>query len=210
MTTFLNERFTNQVMTVDGHDYTGCSFVGCTLVFEGGKPPVFTNCTFEAIKVQLKGTAAQTTNYLNVLYRSGLPQNVETVLSAVESGAPFRPVRPAPPPAINTGNHYGRLALYAVAFGLVFLWLFGMYLYGYIIGPNNALLNNPTEPLTSEVNFNQIPALPDTLAAEYDALKAAQLEQISTFGWIDQAAGIGRIPVEDAYQVLIAQQAASQ
>ncbi len=125
------------------------------------------------------------------------------MLSNVQSGRTNASPTPDPCPPEYTGEHYGKLGLYALAIFLVIAWFFGMYVYGFIIGPNNALVNNPTEPLTTQVDFALIPALPDTLTAEYDALRAQQLAEVNGFQWVDQSAGIARIPVGEAYQRLL-------
>jgi hypothetical protein len=113
---------------------------------------------------------------------------------------------PLPPPPIYTGDHYGRLALYALPLIAIFIWLLATYVYGFVTQPLNTLAEG--KPLVREVPDSQIPVLPDDLAAEYDAIRAGQLAQISNFQWVDQAAGIGSIPVEDAYDILIAREAA--
>lgn len=113
-----------------------------------------------------------------------------------------------PCPAENTGEHYGKLALYALALIAVVVWIFGLYVYGFIIQPMDALASNPLEPLVSEVSFDLIPALPDTLAEAYDVLRDEQIARIESFQWVDQAAGIASIPVEDAFEILIEQQSA--
>lgn len=113
---------------------------------------------------------------------------------------------PVPPPALYTGDHYGRLALYVLPLLAIFIWLMATYIYGFITQPLNTLAEG--KPLVREVPDSQIPVLPDDLAQEYDAIRADQLAQISNFRWIDQSAGIGSIPVEDAYDILIAREAA--
>lgn len=198
--TYENERFINQEITVDGNIYDNCHFENCVLMFEGGDNPVFNNCTFQNIKVQLKGQAAQTANYLSSLMASGLPQQVETVLGDVRSGFMLLPDRPSPPPAVNTGTHYGRLAIYA-GFAVIFvLWFFGMYVYSSVARPYWQLEDG--KPLIREVSFDLIPALPDSLSAEYDRIRDEQLAQLSQIGVNDE--GGVTIPVDDAVEQMLA------
>ena len=198
--TYENERFINQELTVDGNIYNNCHFENCVLMFQGGDNPVFNNCTFQNIKVQLKGQAAQTANYLSSLMSSGLPQQVENVLGDVRSGFMLLPDRPSPPPAVNTGTHYGRLALYAGIAGIFVLWFFGMYVYSSVARPYWQLQDG--EPLIREVSFDLIPALPDSLSAEYDRIRDEQLAQLSQIG-VSEEGGV-TIPVNDAIEQMLA------
>lgn len=202
MTTFQNKTFTSEDIAVDNNRYDDCTFDSCTLIFEGGTPPVFNRCTFQAIKIQLKGSAAQTTAYLNSLADT-LPADVETVLDEVRSGLFLLPAKPGDYDKVITGEHTGRLVFYAAAITLAFLWLFGIYVYGSITQPTNTLAEN--EPLITEISFDLIPALPDTLGEAYDLLRDEQIANIEGFRWIDREAGIASIPVEDAYDILIEQ-----
>jgi hypothetical protein len=50
-----------------------------------------------------------------------------------------------------------------------------------------------------------MPALPADLSVQYDEWKAEQLEQLNSYGWVDQANGIAHIPVETAMDLLAEQ-----
>ncbi len=195
------QTFKNQEVVLDGNTYTACTFDNATLVFQGGDAPSFNKCTFRNIKVQLKGQAAATTGYLGVLYRSGLPDEVEDVLDKIEAGVPLLPDKPDPPPAVNTGSNYARLGLLAVPFIVATVWFLGIWAYGRIIGPLNTLEDGNF--LQTEVSFDLIPVLPESLAESYDLISEAQLEQINTFGTSED--GTSTIPVEEAFDRVIAQ-----
>lgn len=203
MATFQNQRFENQDVAVDGNQYTGCAFDGCILIFEGGDVPVFNRCTFRNIKIQLKGDAAQTTNYLSVLHTSGLPEAVEHVLSDVQSGIPLLPDRPAPPPSLNTGGGQSGMLIGAGVIAIIAGWLFALYLFSWILQPMATLESGNF--LETEISFDLIPVLPDTLADAYELMKDNQLEQLTVVEAIEGSEGVARIPIEDAYAIMLAE-----
>lgn len=201
MASYERQRFTNQEIQVDGNAFSACEFDNCVLVFEGGAVPSFTNCTFRNIKIQLVGAAAKTTSYLSNLYESGLPEEVETVLHNAEAGVPLMPDRPNPPPAANMGTNIGRLIVGVGVSGGIIAWVFIMYLTGWVTIPMERL--EAGEPLIYEVDFALIPRLPDSLAEQYDLLRDNQLEQLTVYEWADESANLARIPVEEAFTILL-------
>lgn len=203
MTTFKNKTFKNDEIVVDGNEYIDCRFDNCVLVFEGGEPPVFSGCRFSNIKIQLQGDASRTTSYLNKLFNNGLPAEVEQVLDDVKTGFIALPDEPLDCAPVNHGQNYRTLALYAAGFTAVAVWLFGLYLFAYIIQPLNQLENNPTQPLRTEISFDLIPALPDNLAESYDLLREQQLDRLDSFEWVDRQAGVASIPIDQAIDVML-------
>ncbi|NDJ59787.1 MAG: hypothetical protein GYB67_01610 [Chloroflexi bacterium] len=210
MANFLRERFADTEISVDGNQYEACTFTNVTLLFGGGEPPSFARCTFTNVRVQLTGQAAETTTYLNALYRSGATQAVDMALERAERGFFLLPEHPEPCPALNEGNHYGRLAIYAGVVALVVGWYFIIYLVGYFIQPYAILDADPAEPVISEVSFDLIPSLPDDLAATYDMMRDTQLAQLAVYEFItdteelgNREFGVVRIPIDAAFDVLL-------
>jgi len=207
MATFTKETFRNQNVVVDGNEYIDCNFVNCTLVHRGTAAPDFIRCAFTGGKIQLEGDASRTTRYLGRLYAAGAVDSVEAVLTRMRKGLlPFTQ-KPAPCDPVAVGQNWGRLGAYsAVLIGVMLLYLF-FFSYAGLTEPRNALdETNPAAPLRSQIPLELMPALPDSLAMEYDALRANQLEELTTFGWVDQEAGAAHIPIEAAFELLIAQQ----
>lgn len=202
-----NETFRSQVIEVDGKDFDKCGFFNCTLVYRGGKPPTFTRCSFRAGKVQIEGQAARTTKYLERLNTSGLSSAVDAVIDRIETGGFGFSSRPKPPPRMYTGDHYGRLGQYAVVMAGVVFVIMAFFWFGNITAPYNQLdERDDVQPFSAEYPLSAMPALPDELADFYDGLREAQVEQISTYQWIDESAGTVQIPVEDAIQMLLDEQ----
>lgn len=200
MTAFENKQFKQVEVEVDGNTYTNCVFDNAVLVFAGGEPPTFTRCTFRSIKIELKGAAAQTTQYLRQLYANDMPDAVEDVLGDVQEGFVLLPDHPDDCPPINRGEHYGRLGLIALALTAFVVWLGGMYVYGFVLGPLNTLENG--EPLIREVSFDVIPRLPDQLAVEYDRLVETQLNRLES-DEINEQTGNARVTIDTAIDVLL-------
>jgi len=210
MTTFKNETFRNQEVVVDGNEYIDCNFVNCTLIHRGTASPDFIRCSFTSGRVQLEGDASRTTRYLSSLYAAGAGDSVEGVLKRMNKGLlPFTQ-RPAPCDPVATGNNNGRLAMYSAVMVAVTLFILFFFSWAGLTEPRNALdETSPAAPLRSQIPLELMPSLPAELAAEYDALRDGQLDELTSFDWVDQEAGTARIPIENAFTLLIEQQAAS-
>jgi hypothetical protein len=204
--TLRNERLTKQTIAVDGNRYEACVFRDCTLIYAGGNLPSFVNCTFRNVKLQVDDQALNTTLYLQSLFKSGLSYAAENVLQDVQQGVLALSQRPAPPPAVNTGDNYRQLGVYsAVLVGVAALLIAAIW-YGFFYYPVNvALARDPAQPLFRNPLMAVYPALPDDLAISYDEYRAAQLEQLNSYGWVDEAQGIGRIPVGAAMDLIVEQ-----
>lgn len=199
MTMFQNQRFETEEVMVDGNSYAQCIFDNSTLVFSGGTPPTFERCQFKSIKVEMRGEAANTTNYLGALVGAGLPNEVETVMSKVEAGILNLPDRPNPPPKVNTGNNFAQLGVIGGVIAIACLWFIGMYAWGTVLAPYRTLENG--DFLRTEVDFDLIPRLPDQLAVEYDNFRDTQLERIEQYGF---ASGDNvTIPIDDAITLML-------
>jgi len=111
------------------------------------------------------------------------------------------PDRPEPCPSLNAGHNNTRTWVILGFIVLAIAWFFAIHVYGMIINPYNRLANG--EFLRSEVTFDLIPALPDTLAESYELLNDGQREKLVGYGWVDEDSGIAWIPVEDAFEALL-------
>lgn len=203
MATFQNERFTNQEIRTDGNRYEACVFTDCTLIYAGGAMPAFVSCTFRQVRIQLDGAAYNTTQYLGVLYRTGLTVATDKVIDGLQRGTLSLPQRPAPPPPEYLGNNYGRLGLYSVILVAITVLLGTALWYGYLFYPQSVLAeSDPARPLVETPLLARMPVLPADLADTYDGLREEQLERINTYEVIDGEAGVARIPIDTAMDVL--------
>lgn len=201
MAVYQNESYTNETIKVDGNRYEACRFTNCVLVYRGGELPGFVRCAFPGTAIQLEEGAYQTLETLNRLYLAGAFGPIDRLIENILTGQLATPDRPNPPPRSHTGNNWGETAFWhgAVAvFTLLVVW--GLW-YGYLIYPNGVLEEG--EPLAVEYPLEGMPDLPDQLAAAYDAFNADQAARLFGFGWVDEEAQIVRIPLDEAYNILL-------
>lgn len=199
-------KIANQDVVVDGNRYERTVFTNCTLVYRGGRLPVFVRCTFRQVKIRLEGQALQTTQYMQTLYGLGLIPAVEKVFDGIQQDALPLSEYPLPPPAVNLGQNYGQLAVNSLVLTVVAGLLGAALWYGFLFYPTNvALARDPAQPLVKSAVYDLMPALPDDLAVTYDQWKADQIELLGSYGWVDQANGIAHIPVETAMDLLAEQ-----
>lgn len=61
----------NQVVTgeqsIDGHLFIDCKFENARLIYQGGPPPGFTNCTFDETNFAFDGAAGRTLSFLKAM-----------------------------------------------------------------------------------------------------------------------------------------------
>lgn len=68
---FSEKPFVNDEVTLDGNIFDRCRFEMCKLVYFGGPPPSFTNCTFIDTQILFDGSAANTLGFLQALSAPG-------------------------------------------------------------------------------------------------------------------------------------------
>lgn len=202
--TFQNEVFREQRVVVDGHRYESCAFIYCTLVYTGGELPAFVHCRFRKTRIRLEDRAHNTTQYLSLLVKTGLSGAADRVLSGMQQNKLPLSMKPAAPPAINTGRNYRELFTYmAVMVGVAALLVLALW-YGFLVRPEQVLAR-PGTPLTATSQLRAMPDLPEDLDQYYDDWYGQQKEQLGGYGWIDQSAGIARIPIDTAMELLVAE-----
>ncbi|NJL54315.1 hypothetical protein HC928_03385 [bacterium] len=199
MATIKNQRYAGKSVVVDGNHYIGCAFVQCTLIYRGGEMPVFDRCDFRSTGVQLEDAASDTIAYLNRLYGAGLWTNVEGVLDNVKQGRLAAADRPEPCDRSTEGTNFARLGLAAGLMVAVTVLVMFFIWYGLMYAPQEERLNQD-QPIRVEIPLDVMPVLPDDLAAVYDQTYVDQEDFLATYGWIDEADGIARIPVDEAIQ----------
>lgn len=86
MAQFKNRTFEDQRMVLDGHEYDGCTFQRCELVYAGGKLPSLTNNNFDQCRWTFDGAAARTLAFLSGMYRGGGKELIEQTFETVRRG----------------------------------------------------------------------------------------------------------------------------
>lgn len=206
MTLIQNQTYTNETLRVDGNRYVGCTFVRCGLVYQGGELPVFERCTFSGVSLQLAGESLSTLRYLSGMHQGGMKASVEALLGRIEAGTPKKQVESdrLPYDPEYTGTNWGRLGAYSLLLIVITGALLVALHYGLQVFPRTEILEGDTvRPIAAQNEYDLMPALPVELENQYDAVRQNQLEQITTYGWVDEAAGIARIPVDEAMDVLL-------
>lgn len=102
------------------------------------------------------------------------------------------------------GNNWRTLFTWIAVLAIGSALLAGAYWYGYVIFPRDVVLQDDTmvEPLVEEIPLDVMPELPDELATAYDNLDQGQRDELNTYEFVDEGAGIVRIPLEDAIDMI--------
>ena len=202
MATIQNQQFTNENVDVDGNRYEGCVFTNCNLVYRGGGLPVFAGCQFPQTTIQLAGDAFQTITFLKGMRRAGLSGAVDRVLDAVAKGNLPMTGRPQPAPLHHTGENYGQLFVWQGIFvGGTLLLMLAIWYAQFQFPVFSGL--EADRPLQQDFPLADMPNLPDNLARSYDTIRARQLDLLDNTEWVDEEAGVVRIPVDEAMALLI-------
>jgi hypothetical protein len=87
--------FRGTTEALDGNNYHGCEFRGCTLVYRGGAPPELVQCHFADCRWVFAEAAGRTVALLQALRGGGLGALVDAILG----GPPRTGEAAARPPA---------------------------------------------------------------------------------------------------------------
>lgn len=74
----IKREFHGDRVPVDFHEYEGCTFVECDIVYHGYTPPKFADCSWRNCKFTLTGPAANGLALVSLLKNSGNPGMVDT------------------------------------------------------------------------------------------------------------------------------------
>jgi hypothetical protein len=116
---------------------------------------------------------------------------------------------PAPPSGDENVHAILRFGFWmVVAAVVIYAALFGMFQYfdrqAAAADPQkNPLLAGEPVPATPAARFPQ-PRLQANAAADLDKIRAAEDQTLASFGWVDRNAGIVRMPIEHAMQMVAA------
>ncbi len=84
MTDFANGNFTNEVISLDGNKYKGCTFTDCELFIGASAPFGLINNDFNECRWTFTGSAALTINILAGLYQMS-PETQQLVKQTFKS-----------------------------------------------------------------------------------------------------------------------------
>jgi len=85
--------------------------------------------------------------------------------------------------------------------------LLHLIVWGMMIGYRKAAVRrDPAPSPLAEANERRLPPAPrlqDQPYRDMEALRATEDERLSTYGWVDHTAGIGRIPIDRAIDLIL-------
>lgn len=83
-----NDTYTRDTVELDGGEFRGCVFTDCVLIYRGGIPPVFANCSFDRPQFSFGGPAGHTLTFLRALYHGGFQPIVERAIDTIRQPVP--------------------------------------------------------------------------------------------------------------------------
>lgn len=123
---------------------------------------------------------------------------------------PTHPTETLPPPELQQKNEiqYGKIGLVAIGCLVVFAigawWSFTIFRSQRQLMNPGGLITIPSELGQEEIGIvDQVPFELNRWVPKY---RASQLQQLDTYGWVDRKAGIIRIPIDRAMDLLIEEQ----
>ena len=85
---YSDKTFKNETVELDGNQVTGCTFVGCKLMYYGGLIPHFNACAFDTSPFMFEKGAGNTVGFIRELYHAGLHANVEAFFEDIRRNPP--------------------------------------------------------------------------------------------------------------------------
>ena len=87
--------FENDIVELDWNTYDHCDFRHCVLVYRGGPPPRFAQCTFLQCSFRFEDAAGNMLSFLTSLYHGGFKADVEQTVAKIYTDRRRRPRTPA-------------------------------------------------------------------------------------------------------------------
>jgi hypothetical protein len=98
------------------------------------------------------------------------------------------------------GLNFGELFVYSLVAVLITAIIIGFTWYGLYWYPLSVV---DERPLVEEVPLEIMPRLPSTLEEAYDIYTEGEVSRLTSFGYIDEEAGIVHIPAAEAERLLL-------
>lgn len=90
----VNYSFEGQEVVLDFHDFKGCNFIQCNMVYFGHGPVTLDTCNFDRCQWNFSGPAANTLHFMTKLYHAGIgaQELIEhTIENIRQGGHPHNP-----------------------------------------------------------------------------------------------------------------------
>jgi hypothetical protein len=79
--------YNHQTVVLDGEAFSDCDFAECRLVYNGGPPPQFDRCRFDACEWKFDEAAAHTLTYLKLMWSVGAKAAVQSTIKEITVAA---------------------------------------------------------------------------------------------------------------------------
>lgn len=77
------EIYNHETVAMDGETFSGCEFRDCRLVYAGGEPPLFTDCSFIGCDWKFDEAAARTLVFLKRVWSAGGKSQVQALIKDI-------------------------------------------------------------------------------------------------------------------------------
>lgn len=75
--------YNHETVALDGESFSDCEFRDSRLVFAGGEPPSFQNCSFVGCDWKFDGAAARTLAHLKLVWSVGGKAHVQALIKDI-------------------------------------------------------------------------------------------------------------------------------
>jgi hypothetical protein len=80
-------KFNHETIVLDGEAFSACEFRDCRLVFQGGEPPTFEDCTFDDCDWRFEAAAANTLAHLKTVWAAGGKAQIQALIKTITGAA---------------------------------------------------------------------------------------------------------------------------
>ena len=75
--------FNHETVALDAEGFSDCEFRDCRMIFRGGEPPKFDNCSFVGCEWLFDGAAANTLEHLKTIWAVGGKAPVQALIKTI-------------------------------------------------------------------------------------------------------------------------------
>jgi hypothetical protein len=79
--------YNHQTVALDGETFVRCQFESCRLVYSGGEPPGFENCSFQNCEWKFDEAATRTLSCLKSMWSAGAKPAVQAIIKDITVAA---------------------------------------------------------------------------------------------------------------------------
>lgn len=80
-----DRKFTREAVVLDGMTFVNCRFLGCELIYSGGRPFIFENTSADECTLSFVGRAENTVQTLAMMNRFGMQSFVDEMFDFIRN-----------------------------------------------------------------------------------------------------------------------------